>query len=96
MDSTLQSLGLPRKTIGINVTQIGLDDVRRSHRSHVAAALCSNYLCRAHPNSCRPLTTIRSEPRRLDLVFACLALRVASHTAVLATESIVSAILKWK
>lgn len=26
MDSTLQSLGLPRKTIGINVTQIGLDD----------------------------------------------------------------------
>lgn len=28
MDSTLQGLGLPRKTIGINVTQIGLDDVR--------------------------------------------------------------------
>jgi hypothetical protein len=27
MDSTLQSLGLPRKTIGINVTQIGLDEV---------------------------------------------------------------------
>lgn len=26
MDSMLQSLGLPRKTIGINVTQIGLDD----------------------------------------------------------------------
>jgi hypothetical protein len=27
MDSMLQSLGLPRKTIGINVTQIGLDEV---------------------------------------------------------------------
>jgi hypothetical protein len=27
MDSTLQSLGLPRKTIGINVTQIGFDEV---------------------------------------------------------------------
>ena len=27
MDSTLKSLGFPRKTIGINVTQIGLDDV---------------------------------------------------------------------
>jgi len=30
MDSTLKSLGFPRKTIGINVTQIGLDDVRQS------------------------------------------------------------------
>ncbi len=28
MDSMLQSYGLPRKTIGVNVTQIGLDDVR--------------------------------------------------------------------
>jgi hypothetical protein len=28
MDSTLSSLGFPRKTIGINVTQIGLDEVR--------------------------------------------------------------------
>jgi hypothetical protein len=28
MDSMLQSFGLPRKTIGINVTQIGLDEVR--------------------------------------------------------------------
>ncbi len=28
MDSVLQSFGLPRKTIGMNVTQIGLDDVR--------------------------------------------------------------------
>jgi hypothetical protein len=45
MDSTLQSLGLPRKTIGINVTQIGLDDVRASPTALTSLQRCAVTTC---------------------------------------------------
>ena len=45
MDSTLQSLGLPRKTIGINVTQIGLDDVRVAATALTSLQRCAVTTC---------------------------------------------------
>ena len=78
MDSTLQGLGLPRKTIGINVTQIGLDDVRAPPTSLMLVLCCAvtNWVgrIRVPADSGRPSAV---SPRRLHLVFACLAVRVA-------------------
>ena len=45
MDSMLQSLGLPRKTIGINVTQIGLDDVRVAATALTSLQRCAVTTC---------------------------------------------------
>jgi hypothetical protein len=72
MDSTLKSLGFPRKTIGINVTQIGLDDVNAFLQFFEATTL--TVFCRGQQNFCKLWMTILSNIICFVSVLLCTVL----------------------
>jgi hypothetical protein len=94
MDSMLQSFGLPRKTIGINVTQIGLDEVR----VFIAQVRAPSYL---HLTTFAGGVGVSADSGRPSAVRTCVPSATLSSLITIiragsAIESTASAILKWR